>query len=60
MLLTHSEWQVLHEKLKHCIAEEKQLVVHYDLQLSLLHPKTIVEGCLYLKGNGLLWSERNG
>ena len=23
----------------------------------LLHPKTIVEGCLYLKGNGLLWSE---
>ena len=26
----------------------------------LLHPKTIVEGCLYLKGNGLLWSERNG
>ena len=25
----------------------------------LLHPKTIVEGCLYLKGNGLLWSEHN-
>ena len=23
----------------------------------LLHPKTIVEGCLYLKGNGLLWSD---
>ena len=28
--------------------------------ITLLHPKTIVEGCLYLKGNGLLWSERNG
>ena len=25
----------------------------------LLHPKTIVEGCLYLNGNGLLWSEHN-
>ena len=26
----------------------------------LLHPKTIVEGCLYLNGYGLLWRERNG
>ena len=24
---------------------------------SLLHPETIVEGCLYLNVNGLLWSE---
>ena len=25
----------------------------------LLHPETIVEGCLYLNGNRLLWSEHN-
>ena len=29
------------------------------VHVMLLHPKTIVEGCLYLNGNGLLWSEHN-
>ena len=29
----------------------------HRLKLPLLHPETIVEGCLYLNVNGLLWSE---
>ena len=36
-----------------------ELAAWLDHKVFLLHPKTIVEGCLYLKGNGLLWSEHN-
>ena len=34
--------------------------VFFNSKTDLLHPETIVEGCLYLNVNGLLWSERNG
>ena len=42
----------------------KVIIYHQKIIISpksvlFLHPKTIVEGCLYLKGNGLLWSEHN-
>ena len=38
---------------------DKALSQHFYITFyfGLLHPKTIVEGCLYLNVNGLLWSE---
>ena len=44
-----------------CVVTFLQLLASTVLVfLTLLHPKTIVEGCLYLKGNWLLWSVYDG